>query len=171
MLNHSSASNVTEHLTSISCNVIEETEYNEIQLLDLGLGALCQHEKKENPNGYNMMKAAIASCENLFQCFWSDSFTSELANDERLAEAVLPAYTVDLTMEDPSLRIKAVKLLAANATVKHIRYINGYDGYTALRQKAPEMQAEVREGREWRELAEFGTRSIDRAQSEGIDFN
>ena len=69
MPNHSSASKVAEHLTSILCSVIEETEYHEIQLLDLVVGALCQHEKKENPNGYSMMKTVIASCENHFQYF------------------------------------------------------------------------------------------------------
>ncbi|EKX46703.1 hypothetical protein GUITHDRAFT_107481 [Guillardia theta CCMP2712] len=92
MPNHSSASKVTEHLTSILCSVIEETEYHEIQLLDLVVGALCQHEKKENPNEAVYELSTVAP---------------------RVLTQVLPAYTEDLTMEDPSLRIKAVKLLGA----------------------------------------------------------
>eukprot|EP00960_Hanusia_phi_P067794 766704-Hanusia_phi.AAC.2 len=95
MPNHSSASKVTEHLTSILCSVIEETEYHEIQLLDIVVGALCQHEKKENPNGYNMMKTVIASLRaNYCQIKAGFQIESELANGERLAEAVYELSTV-----------------------------------------------------------------------------
>lgn len=69
MPTHSSTPKVMEHLTSILCSVIEEMESHDVQLLDLVVGALCQNEKKDNPNGYNTMKTVIASCENHFQPF------------------------------------------------------------------------------------------------------
>ena len=68
---HHSTSKVTDHLTSIVCSVIEDMALmaNGIQdeLLDLMVCALCQDEKRQNPNGFAMMRKVIASCPNNFQ--------------------------------------------------------------------------------------------------------
>mmetsp|Transcript_29116 Transcript_29116/g.76383 ORF Transcript_29116/g.76383 Transcript_29116/m.76383 type:complete len:1523 (-) Transcript_29116:320-4888(-) len=136
MASHTSTHKVTDHLSSILCCVIEEIESYNMDIFDLVVGALCASEKKENPGGFSMMKAVIASCENNFQPFVERRIhqvkaglhlESELSNDERLAQAVfelssiaprvltqiLPAYAEDLVVDDQSVRIKAVKLLGA----------------------------------------------------------
>jgi hypothetical protein len=41
----------------------------QVELLDLMVCALCQEEKRKNPNGYAMMRKVIASCPTNFQPF------------------------------------------------------------------------------------------------------
>ena len=68
---HHSTSKVTDHLTSIVCSVIEDMALMangiQVELLDLMVCALCQDEKRQNPNGFAMMRKVIASCPNNFQ--------------------------------------------------------------------------------------------------------
>ncbi|KAJ1482123.1 armadillo-type protein [Baffinella frigidus] len=144
MPQHESTQKIADHLTSILCAVLEETESHDIEIFDKVVGALCQEEKRTNPAGHAMMKQVIASCENKFQPYVERQLhqvkagflmESELSNADRLEEAVfelctcaprvltqvLPAYTEDLTVDEPERRIKAIKLLGAIFSVGTFR--------------------------------------------------
>ena len=66
-------SKVMDHLISIICSVIEDmallSKGIPVELLDLTVCALCQEEKKQNPNGYAMMRKVIGACPSNFQPF------------------------------------------------------------------------------------------------------
>jgi hypothetical protein len=70
---HHATSKVMDHLISIICSVVEDmallSKGIQVELLDLMVCALCQEEKRKNPNGYAMMRKVIASCPTNFQPF------------------------------------------------------------------------------------------------------
>ena len=70
---HHATAKVMDHLTSIICSVLEDMALMgtgiQVEVLDVIVCALCQDEKRKNPNGYSMMKKVISSCPNNFQPF------------------------------------------------------------------------------------------------------
>jgi hypothetical protein len=113
-----------------------------------------------------MMKQVIASCENKFQPFVERKLhqikagfllESELSNAARLEEAVfelctcaprvltqvLPAYTEDLTFEEPDRRIKAIKLLGAIFSVGTFRTDFG-QVFSEFKRRTGDKDADVR---------------------------